>query len=249
MKVLFSCSESKNAVNPLEPLNSHSFEFESLHHNRKLLLKLYQDKINSLDDASLKALFGITKDILLEEYKRLDIFKDGTNKAVELYDGVGYKYLDYASLDYDSQFFVDNNVIIFSNLFGPILAKDTIPLYKLKQGMRIDDIQIDKFYKEHSKECLDEFIGDDLIVDLRAGYYEGFYDINDKYHIKIKFLKDGKMVSHYSKAFRGVFLRAMSQKEKLRDIHHLLTMHIPQMRYLDISENGKETTIIFEIIE
>ncbi|MFC2490453.1 MAG: peroxide stress protein YaaA, partial [Prevotella sp.] len=46
----------------------------------------------------------------------------------------GYKHLDYRSLDSAAQEFVDKNTLIFSNLFGPVLAADALPEYKLKQG-------------------------------------------------------------------------------------------------------------------
>ena len=47
-------------------------------------------------------------------------------KAIERYDGVAYDYLKYSDLNNDEKDYIDFNVIIFSNLYGPILASDKV---------------------------------------------------------------------------------------------------------------------------
>lgn len=100
--------------------------------------------------------------------------------------------------------------MIFSNLFGPLLGSDEIPYYKFKQGESIDDFKPELFYKENFSPDIDSYIGDDLIIDLRAGFYEKFYKINSPY-ITMKFIKNGKVVSHWAKAYRGKVLRKLAQ--------------------------------------
>jgi cytoplasmic iron level regulating protein YaaA (DUF328/UPF0246 family) len=249
LKVLFSCSEAKDDYSEFEALNIDSLSFRDIYHKRVEVLNKYQSMLNEYDNIELKSLFGITKESLIDEYKNVNILKDATQKAVLRYSGVGYQYLDYNTLSSDAQYFIDKNVVIFSNLFGPILAEDKIPFYKLKQGKKLDKLAIDKFYKECSQQYLDDFFADELIVDLRASSYDSFYDISDKYHLKVKFIKDSKVVSHYSKAYRGKFLRAISQKEKLKDIHHILHMNIANMNCIDVSDYGKQTLLTYEILD
>ena len=250
MKILFSCSESKTQDthnrHSASAINIDSFAFPDAYPKRLEILSKYQSALQEGDDESLKAIFGIKKEALLEDYKGINIFKDPTKKAVERYDGVGYQYLDYASLEPFAKSFIDDNVFIFSNLFGIIQAKDTIPFYKLKQGKKLDGISIDTFYRNLFQSALDEILDNELIIDLRANSYEKFYNINDHYHLKIKFIKEGKTISHYSKAYRGKLLRAINQNPAIKDIHHILKMRLDDMEIIDVADRGKETLIIYE---
>ena len=116
----------------------------------------------------------VKKEALVDDYKKINIFKSKTKKAVERYDGVAYQYLDYASLEPFAQSFIDDNVFIFSNLFGIIQAKDTIPFYKLKQGKKLEGIAIDTFYRHLFQAPIDQLLHNELIIDLRANSYEKF---------------------------------------------------------------------------
>jgi cytoplasmic iron level regulating protein YaaA (DUF328/UPF0246 family) len=100
-------------------------------------------------------------------------------------------------------------VILFSNLFGPIKANDKIPEYKLKQGVKMGNLNIEKTYKNLFSASLDKYLGE-YIIDLRAGFYEKFYTISVP-HVAFKFLKNGKVVSHYAKAYRGKILQHIAQ--------------------------------------
>jgi len=135
----------------------------------------------------------------------VDIFASPTLKAVRRYTGVAYEHLDYDSLDAAAKEYIDRHLIIFSNLFGPLCADDLIPFYKLKQGAAVGEIRPERYYKER----LADFHPGDEILDLRAGYYEKFY--KPPYSIKMKFVKDGKVVSHWAKAYRGMVLRQIAQ--------------------------------------
>ena len=45
-------------------------------------------------------------------------------KSIQRYSGIAFDALCYESLNKEEQNYIDNNVIIFSNLFGPIKAND-----------------------------------------------------------------------------------------------------------------------------
>ncbi len=101
--------------------------------------------------------------------------------------------------------------MIFSNLFGVLKASDEIPDYKLKQGESFYDLKIDKFYNDNFSQELDKYLENDDILDLRAGFYEKFYVIKKPYKT-LKFIKDGKVVSHFAKAYRGEILKIYCTK-------------------------------------
>jgi len=240
MKILFSPSEGKTTLSTNEPINKNSFIFPKLYEKRKYILDEYNKYIHSLNDEELNKYFGIKNGVDF----RVDIFKEPTCKAIERYDGVAYDYLEYNSLDENSQKYIDENTIIFSNLFGPIKADNFLPIYRMKQGRNLPNIEIDKYYKQEFSKTLDEYL-DDEILDLRAGHYDKFYKPAKQY-ITMKFIKNGKVVSHWAKAYRGIVLKEMA-KHNIQNKQDLLNLVIPNLTLKEIQETKKKTTIIYEI--
>lgn len=213
MKILFSPSESKTDISPYDNHIKDELIFKNLFNVREYFIKKYDEIIKSGDEKTIKKLFGLKN---IEDKKNGSLFEKKTQKALLRYNGVAYNYLDYMSLQKDEQNFLDNNVIIFSNLFGPIKGGDKIPEYKLKQGEMIDSIKPEKIYKEEFSTTLDNFLEDEFIVDLRAGFYEKFYNVTHPF-ITLKFIKNGKVVSHYSKAYRGLVLRELAKYKPINE--------------------------------
>ena len=175
-------------------------------------------------------------------------FEGNLVKAIGRYEGVAYEYLNYASLTQDEQNYIDSNVIIFSNLFGPLLAGDYgIPDYKLKQGEKIGDFVLENFYAEHFKKALDDYLEDEDIVDLRADFYQKFYKI-DRPYLTMRFIKEGKTVSHWAKAYRGTVLREMA-KNNINSTKEAMSMPIKNLALIEIKELKFKTEIVYEVCE
>lgn len=245
MKILFSPSESKTAVKSQKTICKSSFVFPNLYEKRIEILTAYNEFLKTASQEEILKLFGY-KDFKECENLVDDIFQRGVIKAVLRYDGVAYKHLDYKSLDRPAQNFIDKNVMIFSNLYGGILAGDEITDYKLKQGEKIAGINIEKFYKDGFSGCIDEWIGDDCVLDLRAGFYEKFYDIKVPF-ATFKFVKNAKVVSHYAKAYRGVVLREVS-KNRINTLKELGELDLENLRLIDIKKVGLKSEICLEIL-
>ena len=167
-------------------------------------------------------------------------------KAINRYDGVAFDYLEYSKLNKNEQDYIDNNVLIFSNLFGPISSGDLIPDYKLKQGETFNNLKIEKFYNDNFSQILDEYLQNEDIIDLRAGFYEKFYKINKPY-TTMKFIKDGKVVSHWAKAYRGIVLKLLSMN-KIKTIDELMSMQINNLKIEEIKKQNNKTEIVYSII-
>ncbi len=230
MKILFAPSEAKR-MGGNEQSAKFCFEID-----REEILQKYDELVKSGNEDILRKLFG-TK----ERYE-IDIFASSTMKAVRRYAGVAYEYLGYDTLHFLAQEFIDNHLIIFSNLFGPLCASDLIPFYKLKQGASEGDIKPEKYYNERCKDLL----RDEEILDLRAGYYEKFY--KPKFCIKMKFVKGGKVVSHWAKAYRGIVLRQIAENQidsftKLRDFA------FEGLELIEIQSKKNEEIWVFNIKE
>lgn len=245
MIILFAPSEGKKEGGTLPPLNPDNLLFPELYEKRRDVFKQYEQAIRDGNDETLYEIFGIKDPKEYERY-RTPLSSAPTMKAIERYDGVAYDYLDYQSLSFESQRYLDHSVILFSNLFGPIRSGDAIPDYKLKQGSAIKAFAPEKYYKEHFSNVLDELIGDQNILDIRAGFYDKFY-IPTKQITTMKFLKEGKVVSHWAKAYRGTVLREAA-KHQVRSIDELLALNIEGLFLNEIVETKKKKEVIYTIV-
>ena len=245
MKILFSPSETKILGGTNPSIKKDSFLFPSLYEKRMEIVKHYQTYITNASNEQLVKLFGTKKEDVIAQYSK-NLFDGPTMKAINRYDGVAFDYLEYTKLNSSEQSYIDKNVLIFSNLFGPISSGDFIPDYKLKQGETFDNVKIEKFYNENFSSILDETLKDEDIIDLRAGFYEKFYKIKKPY-TTMKFIKDGKIVSHWAKAYRGVILKLLAINN-IKTIDELMNMQIPNLKIEEIKKQKEKTEIVYSII-
>ena len=239
LKILFSPSEGKN-------IGGDEIKKELLcsENARITILNQYNEIVNSKDEDSIKKLFGFKKYSDCEPYI-CDIFSSSMMCAIQRYKGVAYDYLEYSSLDTKAQNYLKQNTIIFSNLYGAILGGDTIANYKVKQGNSIGDIEPDKFYKDRFSYQLDLYFSNDEILDLRAGYYDKFYKPNKAY-TTLKFLKNGKVVSHWAKAYRGLVLKAIA-KNNITTMKEFMNLEIENLSIHEIKTIKNKTEIVYNI--
>ncbi|MCR6573767.1 YaaA family protein [Campylobacter insulaenigrae] len=245
MKILFSPSEGKAKECNNEVINKKSFIFEEKYEKRVEVISKYQNYINTLNDEELKKFFDIKDDNEIFELKN-DIFQRKGLKAIERYNGVAYDFLNYKELNLQEKKYVDENVIIFSNLFGPIRAGDILPYYKFKQGKKIKNFNIEKFYKDNFSKELDNFLKDEIVIDLRAKFYEKFYVLNQPY-ISFTFLKNSKILSHYAKAYRGVILNFLAINN-IKNKKEILEKLPQNLKIKEIKTQGLKEEIILEIM-
>ena len=244
MNILFSPSEGKITGGVERSFSNDCFLFPQLFDVRKSILSTYNDYVLNASRQELAKLFGSQKQSVIDYYSQ-DIFHRPTMKAIERYNGVGYEYLGYETLNEEQKDYIDTHTIIFSNLFGPLLAGDLgLPDYKLKQGEKIGTLAPEKLYLTHFTPALDAFLCNEPYLDLRAAFYHKFYKPSTPY-TTVKFLKNGKIVSHWSKAFRGLILRQLAI-QKIQSIDALLNMKLQGLKLNKVNENGIHREIIFE---
>ena len=243
MKILLAPSETKRPGGAAS-FNLSTLLFESLLPHRTKLLHTYINVLQKGDMQILSKMFGLKKESDILHHKK-DIIHELTMKAIERYTGVAFDYLGYDKLNAHTQHYIDSHVILFSNLFGPIRASDLIPEYKLKQGEAVGDIKTEKFYHEHSAALMEAYLGDDEILDLRAGFYDKFYKPHKNY-TTLKFIKDGKVVSHWAKAYRGIVLREIA-KAGVETLEEFMKLPIEGLSIQEIQTKKNKTEIIYEI--
>ena len=241
MKILLAPSETKT-LNGKYKFELSSLIFSKL--NRETIFDKYKDIINNGDKNTLSKMFGLKKDTDIDMYKE-NIKTQISKKAIERYSGVAFDYLDYNNLNGDAQQYIDSNVLIFSNLFGIIKADDMIPNYKLKQSELVDDIKVDKFYKENLKDILDDYFKNEDILNLSSIYYDKFYKPSKEY-TTLKFVKDNKVISHWAKAYRGLVLKVIAEAN-ISTISDFMKLSIDGLSIKDTKTIKNKTEIIYNI--
>jgi len=93
---------------------------------------------------------------------------------------------------------------------------------------------------------LDLLLAKDEILDLRAGYYDKFYKVTKPY-TTLKFLKGGKSVSHWAKAYRGTVLRELA-KHKITSMEEFMALEIDGLNVQEIKVTKNKTEIIYNIV-
>ncbi len=226
MKILIAPSEKKSGGGDKKV---EFFSFPELNGTRKEVIERYNKFILETEDEKN---FGKDK---------TPIEKRPAKEAILRYRGVAFDYLDYESLDNSSKNYLNENLIIFSNLFGVVKPLDLIPFYTLKQGAK-PGFDIYKFYKPFIEEVLNK---DEEYVDLRAKFYEKMF--KPKKSVSFKFIKNGKVVSHFAKAYRGTLARNIALN-KPKNLDELLEMEFPGIKAVDTIEKGGVKEIICEIL-
>ena len=243
MKFLLAPSETKS-IGGDSLFEINQLIFSQLTSIRDELLNRYQTVLNSGDMQVISKMFGLKKEQDIQ--KHINILKEKPAlKAVERYTGVAFDYLNYSELSILAKEYIDKNVLIFSNLFGVLKASDKIPLYRLKQGEDIAGLNVAKVYKEALKKPLDDYLENEDILDIRAGFYDKFYKPAKSY-TTLKFLKNGKVVSHWAKAYRGTVLRE-SAINQVETIDQFIALNIEGLEILEIRKSKKKQEIIYEI--
>ena len=243
MKILLAPSETKTHGG-CENFSLESLLFSELSPRRKIILHTYMNILQKNDIEELRKMFGLKKETDINYHNR-DIIHELTMKAIERYTGVAFDYLNYQELKEENKLYIDKNVILCSNLFGFIRADDMIPEYRLKQGSAVGELKPEKLYKEQSY-LLENYLADEDILDLRAGFYDKFYKPTKNY-TTLKFIKEGKVVSHWAKAYRGIVLRevAIAQIDNLDDF---MKLSINNLSIEEIQTKKNKTEVIYNIV-
>jgi cytoplasmic iron level regulating protein YaaA (DUF328/UPF0246 family) len=128
--------------------------------------------------------------------------------AGKLYTGVLYDALDLATLDPPAKRRAGRQLLIFSGLWGVVGIGDRIPAYRCSIGVRLPSTgPLAGHWRKALDGELDEFAGDELVLDLRSSAYAGMWAPHNG--VTVRVLHGGKVVSHFNKATKGRIVRAL----------------------------------------
>jgi cytoplasmic iron level regulating protein YaaA (DUF328/UPF0246 family) len=244
MKILLAPSETKQSG------GDHLFAIDALMFDpllpvRQSILHAYMNALQRKDLAQLSKMFGLKQPADIAYHAAKDLPNEPAMPAIERYTGVAFDHLDYPTLSEPAKAYLHHNLILHSNLFGFLRADDLIPEYRLKQGEPIGNLLPEHLYREHGSVLMDAYIGEEDILDLRATFYNRVYKPPRPYTV-LKFLKGGKVVSHWAKAYRGLVLRAIAEAG-VKNIENFMQLPIEGLSITEIQTHKHRTEIIYTI--
>ncbi|CAB4541624.1 MAG: peroxide stress protein YaaA [Actinobacteria bacterium] len=178
----------------------------------------------------------------LAQYRSINQSK--CDAAAQVYSGVLYQSLDYASLSPAAKKRADKSIVIISAAFGALRLTDFIPYYKFK----IEP----KLWKAPLALALSG-LDDELVVDMRSSTYATVWTPNPLNTVGIRiFTKVGgqkKVITHMSKKYRGEVARYLvSQSSNPKKPQELLALLSKKFSCTLVKPGGKKSWFIDLIV-
>jgi cytoplasmic iron level regulating protein YaaA (DUF328/UPF0246 family) len=214
MLILLPPSEGKTAPESGPQLSMKSLSFPDLARTRELVLG---DLVSlcSGNQARAATALGLGRTQLDLIAANADLKKAPTASAINVYTGVLYEALDFASLPATARKRADKRVAIASALFGLLRPSDPIPAYRLSGDTTLPRLgPLAKAWRDSIQSELSSTKGP--ILDLRSGAYVKLGQLPpDTAHRgflgRVLLEKSGKrsVVSHHNKATKGHLVRSV----------------------------------------
>ncbi len=162
-------------------------------------------EVSSAEASGLKALGLGAKGVeWLEANKELQ--SSPVMPALTRYTGVLFDALDYSSLDQSARSRADAMVWLFSALFGPILATDLIPRYRLSFDSKLPGESLKSRWQPHAQEIW----RGEFTIDLRSEGYRALAPLPEGSGVYVKVVKDlsgAAAAGHANKGAKGRFVK------------------------------------------
>ena len=218
--ILLPPSEGKTSAEKGPKLNVGSLSFPALNPVREDVLSAL---VRLSDGPMKKALttLGLTKNQEHEVLRNQQLRTAATHAASEVYSGVLYEALEFATLSAAAKRKATAWVAVSSALFGLVRLDDRIPAYRLSGDAVIGTCNVAATWKQPVARAIEDAAGSGVVFDLRSGVYTKLGPllpaIADNAVVgKVLLEKNGKrsVVSHFNKATKGRLVRDLALKGK-----------------------------------
>lgn len=177
--------------------------------------KQLREILKGYDKEKIKRVFKVSDKLADRVYQYYQAESESIS-AINLYDGLVFKYLKVDSFTKAELAFLNKHVVILSSLYGALLPSDAISEYRLDYNVDFD-LNLSEFW---SSKLADYFFEDEVIINLAS--LEFSKNLPQYNLINIHFLnKDLKAHSTSVKMARGDFLNYLitnkiTEKEALK---------------------------------
>lgn len=212
--ILLPPSEGKTAHAEGAPFEIEDLSFPELSAERRLVLDALAE-VSARDDAM--DLLGVGASLANEVARNINLHTEPAAKAHDIYSGVLFEALDYASLDEAARQRADESIIVISALWGAVRFGDRIPPYRLSMSVKLEPLgKLATWWKKRLAPVLDEAAGSQLIVDARSSTYAAAYKpaSGNTVAVNVFQMRNGtpKVVSHFAKHTRGEVARFLVEQ-------------------------------------
>ena len=212
--ILLPPSEGKTAHAEGAPFEIEDLSFPELSAERRLVLDALAE-VSAREDAM--DLLGVGASLANEVARNINLHTEPAAKAHDIYSGVLFEALDYASLDEAARRRADESVIVISALWGAVRFGDRIPPYRLSMSVKLEPLgKLATWWKKRLAPVLDEAAGSQLIVDARSSTYAAAYKPTNGNTVAVNVfqMRNGtpKVVSHFAKHTRGEVARFLVEQ-------------------------------------
>ena len=211
--VLLPPSEGKAAEGSGPPLDLAALSFPELTTTRRRLVSTVQ-RLARRQPARLRAALDLSPRQRAEVEHDTRLTTAATLPAFELYTGVLYEALGYASLRGAARRRADDSLAAASALFGVARPADRLPPYRLSGSTVLPGMGgLAQIWRPVLEPVLAELGGP--IVDLRSGSYAALARLPDAVVVRVLREQAGRrtVVSHDNKYTKGRLARALCESE------------------------------------
>ena len=216
MLILLPPSEGKTAARRGKPLDLGALGSPLLTPARECVLDALVNLCEG-DPAVAASTLGVPK--TQRELVELNaaVREAPTARADQVYSGVLYDALGFATLPGAAKRRAASRVAVTSSLFGLVRPGDRIPAYRLSGDATLPGLGgVAAHWREHLGPAITGAVGRGLLVDLRSGMYAAFWRppaglAGRVATVRVLHEVDGtrKVVSHFNKATKGRIVRAL----------------------------------------
>jgi len=205
--VLLPPSETKAYAEDGPPLDLSSLSFPTLTRTRRALVSDLV-RLAKKDTAALQQALQVSaRDEVL---KNRSLKTAPTLPALELYNGIVYDNLSYATLAPAARARADECLVVASALFGLLRTQDRVPSYRLSGGTVLPGLG---GLAPRWRPVLEPLLLKDFVVDLRSGAYANLARVPGACQVRVLRDEGGRrtVVSHDNKWTKGRLARALCE--------------------------------------
>ena len=209
MLVLLPPSETKVPQGDGPPLDLGSLSFLSLTATRRGLVRDVI-RLAKHKKRAFSAALGLGAGQQQELVRNAELLTAATLPALELYTGIVYDNLSYATLSRAARHRADESLLVASALFGLLRPQDLVPPYRLSGGTVLPGLG---GLAHRWRPVLEPLLETGFVVDLRSGAYANLARVPGACEVRVLRHAGGKrtVVSHDNKWTKGRLARALCE--------------------------------------
>lgn len=216
MLILLPPSEGKTIPVAGEPLDLNALDLSALNPTRERIFTSLI-AVSAGNEKRAMARLGLGKTLADALPRNANLRAEPAARADEVYSGVLYTALDFASLNDIARKRADSTVAVASALFGLVRPSDRIPAYRLSGDVTLPRLgPVAGIWRKKLGPVLADLVGTGLLIDLRSGMYVNLFKPTGALAAQTATMRvlhehhgTRKVVSHFNKATKGRIVRAL----------------------------------------